>query len=146
MNSTLLIVTLAVGAPALKDAPGAEASIVGEWVVESTTYAGRTRPYAGSQLRYVFTADGKWKIFRGEDQDGENQGYRTDSKATPWRIDLRSDATRTDVAPLHGIYKVEGDTLTLCYGREASAARPTAFAAPRGSDVIMYVLKQVKKD
>jgi uncharacterized protein (TIGR03067 family) len=41
-----------------------------------------------------------------------------------------------------GIYRIDGDTLTLCY-RSASDGRPAAFAAPPGGGVITEVYKRV---
>jgi uncharacterized protein (TIGR03067 family) len=39
---------------------------------------------------------------------------------------------------VHGIYKIENDTLRMCYG-PANKPRPTEFAAPKGSEVFNEV-------
>jgi uncharacterized protein (TIGR03067 family) len=44
-----------------------------------------------------------------------------------------------------GIYKLEGDTLTVCYREpHADVKRPTEFATKKGDDVILVVFKKKK--
>jgi uncharacterized protein (TIGR03067 family) len=44
----------------------------------------------------------------------------------------------------HGIYRLEGSTLTLCYG-PIERPRPTEFAAPKGSGVFLETWTVEKK-
>ena len=144
MGATLLFAVLTIGAPALKEKPKADNDIVGEWVLESMTSGGRGRPQANaSPLRYTFTADGKWTVTRGELTLGSGmRGYFTDPKKNPATIDLISDTTEQEQSPRLGIYKVEGNILTLCLGRESD--RPTAFEATARPRTTLYVFKRVK--
>jgi uncharacterized protein (TIGR03067 family) len=41
-----------------------------------------------------------------------------------------------------GIYKLDGDTLTICRAQRAEKDRPTEFAAPAGSGLILVVWKR----
>jgi uncharacterized protein (TIGR03067 family) len=143
MNAVLLGIALAVAAPALKEK--VEPDIVGEWVAESIQSTGRTRPPSSGELRYVFAADGKWTVYRGEFRIGSgSRGYNTDPKKSPATIDLISDTTEQEPSVSHGIYKIEGDRLTLCVSRGRSS-RPTRFEVSEESPGALYVFKRAKK-
>jgi uncharacterized protein (TIGR03067 family) len=44
--------------------------------------------------------------------------------------------------PMLGIIKVEKDVITLCFPDSPTAARPKEFASPKGSEVMILVLKK----
>ena len=140
MNVTLALV-FALGAPGLKDPPAKPNPLVGEWVQVSVALAGKTR--TDSAYRYEFTADGKWlRHFRDKKLQGDSQ-YSIDLKADPSAIDLK---TRADWPSIQGIFKVEGDTLTIAEAQDGRTVRPTDFEIPKDSKVAVYVFKRVKKD
>jgi uncharacterized protein (TIGR03067 family) len=145
MNATLMIAAaLTISAPALKDPPKKANDLTGEWVVESTTSAGRMLAVTGN-LVYTFTPDGKWLIHRdGMELPATNRGFANDPKPNPPTIDLMSNGTRPETARL-GIYKVEADTLTICVGA-AKAGRASDFASTADNRYMIYVLKRKKKD
>ncbi|HJZ93158.1 MAG TPA: TIGR03067 domain-containing protein [Gemmataceae bacterium] len=147
MNATVLAgLALVVSAPALKEPPKKPHELTGEWVMESTTVAGTTRPAPGGELVYEFTKDEKWLIRRAEKElAAANRGYKADPKAETPTIDLMTDVTRPDVTRREGIYKIEGDTLTICLAN-VKQPRPTRFESTAGDRNLIYVLKRKKKD
>jgi uncharacterized protein (TIGR03067 family) len=146
MHVSLLAITLVVAAPALKDKPKADNDIVGEWVMESMTSGGRVRPNANpnpTPQRYIFTADGKWSVIRGELTLGDGiRGFFTDPKKNPPTIDLIMDVTEQEPTIRAGIYKIDGNILTLCLARDTE--RPTAFEAKARPRTTLYTFKRAK--
>jgi uncharacterized protein (TIGR03067 family) len=137
-----LIATL--GAPALKE-PAPAARLAGEWVAESVVHNGQVDPQP-QQLRYTFTAGGKWVVVRdGRELDGNNRGYVLDPKARPAIVDFTLDRARADAPKLLSIYRLEGDTLTMCIAMKGRP-RPTAFESPDGAHLSLIVFKRVRKE
>jgi len=143
--SLLIGLALAVGAP-LKDAPAKDPpSIVGEWVGEKAVAGGKERPVPEGGITFTFTADGKMVVKEGNREKGDTGSYKADPKKDPAEIDIIPPADKKDPT-VQGIYKLDGDTLTLCFGRgKAGAARPSKFESPEGSDTIVITLKRAKK-
>jgi uncharacterized protein (TIGR03067 family) len=139
-----LLLAFALAAPALKDAPKKGGDLTGEWVVESVVYGGRPRAPQKDPLRYVFDADGTWTIYRGERKPPGNRAYRTEPDAEPPAITLKYDAAEQDGPESLGIYRLDGDTLTMCYNRPGVSKRPTEFASPEGSGTSLMVLKRAR--
>jgi uncharacterized protein (TIGR03067 family) len=139
----LLAAALAVSAPALKEKPKtAETEPTGEWEMHSTTVSGRQTVING-QLVYTFTKEGKWVMRRDGQELGIDRRVEFDAKAAQPTIDLILNP-QVATSRYQGIYKVEGDTLTISASR-GKAERPTTFESPEGSGITLYVLKRVKK-
>ena len=145
MNAALLLgVVVGVSAPTIKDPPKKPPAIVGEWELESLTVDGAEAP--PERLRYKFSADGKWVICCGtREMTGLNRGYEVDAKANPPRIDLVTDTRLKDSIRTEGIFKLDGDTLTLCTAA-VSSKRPTGFVSSTDKRANLYVFKRVKKE
>ena len=145
--TNLLFVVLVVGAPALKDKPTPADGLVGEWVVESFLDHGQARRFPG-EARLTLTADGGFAFaIRGFESDKQPSRYATDPKASPPAFDL----IRSELPPgwklgnreWVGIYKLDGDELTICY-RRWTDPRPTEFRAEKDSGQCLMVLRRAK--
>jgi uncharacterized protein (TIGR03067 family) len=80
---------------------------------------------------------------RGDVKEGSSI-VALDHKAKPAAIILKI-TTGADVdRVVKGIYKLEGDTLTICVA-EPDKDRPTAFASKEGTGHTLLVFKRVKK-
>ena len=144
MQATLyLVVVLALGAPASKEnVKKNPPSIEGEWLAESMIDNGRPRPIRDGEISFTFTKD-KDYIVGDNGMKCEASPFRVDIKKTPHEIDL-------DIACgfiLRGIFKIEGDTLTLCTANPlGGVARPTEFESAERSGRRLFVFKRAKKE
>ena len=59
-------------------------------------------------------------------------------------IDMKPSAGRYKDKTLQGIYKLDGDTLTIAFSSEPGKDRPTSFESTAGSGVVIAVHTRVK--
>ncbi|MSR53140.1 MAG: TIGR03067 domain-containing protein [Gemmataceae bacterium] len=143
MYSTLLLgLAVAVGAPGAKDPPKKEAAIVGEWLTISLSAGGMDLPQPkDKELRFTFAADGKLTVL--DDKMTEVSTYTVDAKKSPAEIDMTPVADSKDL-PIMEIFKIDGDTLTLCVVEGKKDPRPTKFESPKDSRTMLLTLKRDK--
>jgi len=142
MNALLVAgLILGIGAPAPKEAPKkAPPSIVGMWETKTWTVFGMElhRP-----TLLEFTTDGQFNITQMERTQVAQHKYKLDATKDPAEVDqlFRGDEDQI----LKGIYKIDGDTLTVCIEVGFDSKRPTNFESVKGSRIVMWTLKRVEK-
>ena len=134
---------LVASAPGLKDPPKKDPTIVGEWVLESAMVGGNPAPIDKAKLRVTFRADGTSTAKEGDRPTKEDSTYTIDPKKDPPEIDL-TPRNQGNGNAASGIFKIDGDTLTICFSM--GGARPKAFASPAGEMTILMTFKRAKKD
>jgi uncharacterized protein (TIGR03067 family) len=141
MQASLLIVILSLGAPASKDPPPKEPSILGEWVAVSQEANGKpATPFADV---LVFKPDGKWeRVFEGRALRNCEK-YEFGATAKPATLSLIF-TPETNVAGAFGIIRVDGDTMTFSFGYN-SRVRPQTFTTEAGSGNSVLVLTRKAK-
>jgi uncharacterized protein (TIGR03067 family) len=146
-SSLLLGLAVTIGAPAAKDPPKKkEATIVGEWVGEKAVAGGMNLPIPDGGIVFTFATDGVLTVREGNKGMPDTGSYKADPKKDPAEIDLTPQPNKQEEVTLQGIYKLDGDTLTLCFRHGAPGTeRPTNFESPAGSDVIVMTLKRKKE-
>lgn len=140
MTPTILTLALAIGAPALKDKPNPQ-DLHGEWEFDKPEAPGT--PGAGEFYRYRFNKDGTWQVFRGDKEMAPRRNFKFDPDARPPTIDFSTPPARDNSPTLLGIYKIEGDRLTICSGYPADP-RPGDFTTGPGGGRSVKLLRRVK--
>jgi uncharacterized protein (TIGR03067 family) len=142
MFSTLFAgLALVAGAPALKDPPAKPATVEGEWTVESVLVGGKPDGVIQQNPinKIVITSD-KWIVVRGGKPAYETN-LTLDPKQDPPHLDLAAPIQGADVTK--AIYKLDGDTLIICYVQGGD--RPAKVESPTDSNVRMVTLKRLNK-
>ena len=85
--------------------------------------------------RYTVTLNGKIE---------EEGTLKTDTSTKPARIDLKVEKGKHKGKSVEGIYRLDGDTLSISIGRPGHKERPGAFTSKEGSDCTAFVLKRQK--
>ena len=136
LASTLSLACIFVAAAA----PCRAGELDGAWTGDTlvTMQGTRADDYAKS-LQWVFDGE-KFKLLVGV---RTSEGKCTiDEKATPKAIDIYASTGDGPQVEVGGIYKVDGDTLTVCYFTR-KGNRPTEFKG--GDEKVLLTLKKNKK-
>lgn len=150
MNTMFLGLAIAVAAPAPKDSPKKENALLGEWVLESMSFAGKPINSPG-ETKHEFAAGGKYSLLiDGKKGKCKFSQFEVDAAADTPTVDLIEEPTpigggrARPGSIMRGIYKIDGERLTICFGPEIGD-RPTKFESPDGSKITLMTLKRAKK-
>jgi len=146
MTASLIVgLALAVAAPGPKDAAKPAAKLEGEWVVEKFEGPKEDAPPGSITLKF---SDNHITIFEPKRERPEEADYTVDLTKKPAQIDLRPVQRGGGAKPelvVYGIFAIEGDTLTLCIGKDG-ADRPTELRGNAEKGIMLITLKRVKAD
>ena len=133
---------LAPAAPALKDPPPKEPPIIGEWLRVGHTEAWAAVGPDGEPHHQIFRPDGEWEYTYGGRQGAAGRkSYVINRGQNPSTIDIHTDPAGSP--QWRGIYKVEGDTLTLCLVT-GDRERPKTFESTTERPTTVWIFKRVK--
>ena len=101
-----------------------------------------------AKVKLVFSDD-KMTLYPpdGDGTQTKEHTYTLDVTKTPKTLDatqLKADDGQ-EVSRINAIYKLDGDTLMVCFPIRLNEDRPTKFEAPADSGFALLTLKRVKK-
>jgi|SRR5688572_16325995 len=134
MNGVLLL-ALALGAPALKDKSAPAPPIQGEWKVKSRTDCGRP---STDQNRWIFAPGGTAEIHDPTGRVASTLTYTVASDGKLKTLDFYEAQGNGRADLRQAIYKIDGDTMTISWTL-GNTPRPTSFDPGTGHYVVTLV-------
>jgi uncharacterized protein (TIGR03067 family) len=121
-----------------------EEKVLGTWAVVSVEEGGHREEGEGiKEARMTFAADGKW-IWKTPGKGGKDGTYKGTYTLDPAKKPKEVTVTINNGETIKGIYKVDGDSLTIC-STDKDIERPSEFITKEGMFVTLIVLKREKK-
>jgi uncharacterized protein (TIGR03067 family) len=112
----------------------------GTWSVQTITRGGKDMPAdEAAKMKLVIDGEKFTPTISGKADEGDST-FKLDPAKKPATIDVTDK--KGEVVP--GIYKIDGDVLTIA-AHLGGKERPTEFAAPANTDIVLMVLKRDKK-
>jgi uncharacterized protein (TIGR03067 family) len=114
----------------------------GKWVLVSLVVDGKAAEEDEIKDRFL-VVKGERATFMYKDKERGAASLKVDPGQSPAHYDITYEDGPAKGTTLKGIYKFEGDTLTMCAGG-IGKGRPTEFASKPGSGAMLYVSKRAK--
>jgi uncharacterized protein (TIGR03067 family) len=151
MSGVLLLTMLTIAAPDRPDRSPTDIRplqerLVGQWQLVNSVISGQPQdPSTFPATVYTFTPD-KLVTRSAKQPDGVTFGVVLDITRAPAHITFLAGSTDPKT-PYPGIFKIDGDTLTLCFTRSPSGQRPPEFNSPMDTQqaVALFQFKRVGK-
>jgi uncharacterized protein (TIGR03067 family) len=133
------LVAFAVAAPAVA---ADKSPLEGKWTVTALTRDGKADKSLDGAVREH--AGDKYSVTPAAGSAAPKAEGTAVIDAEKKTIDMKPSAGRYKDKTLKGIYKIDGDTLTVAFSSDPDKDRPTAFESKDGSGVVVAVHTRAK--
>ena len=146
-RSLAVVAVLCLGGPLLADDKKNEADLkamVGNWRVEKAELGGKDITEALKVLKFNIREGDKYTAEHGNEKDDGT--FTVDAAKVPKELDVKPTGGPARGKTVKGIYKFDGDTLTICYEHDAEKGkRPEKFESKADTTLLLITYKRDKK-
>jgi uncharacterized protein (TIGR03067 family) len=132
---------LSTAAPAPKDDKDLK-KFEGDWTFTAWESRGQAVPREQLDIAKWLVKGDKYTFEMGEEK--EEGTIKLDPAKKPATIDFAITAGNDKGKDQPGIYKVDGDTITICLARPGGKERPTDFKSTEENGFILVTVKKAK--
>ena len=118
-------------------------ALVGNYRVAKAELGGKDLTEALKVLQFDITGPGKYTAQHGAEKDAGT--FAVDSAKTPKEMDVKATGGPQKGKTVKAIYKLDGDTLTVCYDHDKPDNRPAKFESKEGTTVLLITYQREKK-
>jgi uncharacterized protein (TIGR03067 family) len=137
-----LFVSTAVGQKP-DDAVAAELkALVGKYRVKKAEVGGKDVTEDFKEMKFEVTGPGKYVVQFGEEKDDAT--FTVDVTKKPKEMDIKSTGGPLKGKTVKIIYKLEDDTITVCFDHDKPENRPMKFETKEGTMLVLIVYKREK--
>ena len=142
----IILLGLAVNAFCVEAPAPANTPLEGEWTMVGGEFNGKPLPEKIIKSVDRVVIHGKdWTEYSTTPGEPDRYTIVTGEKAAPKTLDRTDlDPAAGDKKLIVGIYKIEGDKLTICERRPGQADRPTEFRSDQSTMIREYRRKAAK--
>jgi uncharacterized protein (TIGR03067 family) len=120
-------------------------AMTGTWKVEKAEFAGNDATALLKELKLIVSEGGKYAVEIGKEKDEGT--VIIDVSKKPKEMDIKPTVGPNKGKTIKTIYKLDGDTLTVCYNLDTEkGARPEKFESKAGdTKSFLVTYKREKK-
>ena len=133
---------LLVGQPKKDEVKDPALELQGGWKMVLLFVSGEEVPADQAQSGELVVVDNEYRPKLGATVEAST--FKIDATKKPKAIDFTYTSGFSKGKTIKGIYKIDGDDLTICRGLSPENDRPDEFAAPTGSELLLVVWKRSK--
>jgi uncharacterized protein (TIGR03067 family) len=139
---TILAAACLLPAAVAQDAKTDRDQLQGNWEMTAMTIDGREAPAEKTKAYRLRVRDDEYVVH--ETDSKRELKFKIDPSQTPKAMDLTYQSGENKGRVNRAIYRLDGDTLTMCRHRQADQDRPAEFESKPGSGLVLTVWKRVK--
>ena len=137
-----IAIGLLVSQPKKDEVKDPALELQGGWKMVLLFVSGEEVPADQAQSGELVVVDDEYRPKLGATVEAST--FKIDATKKPKAIDFTYTSGFSKGKTIKGIYKIDGDDLTICRGLSPEKDRPDEFAAPTGSELLLVVWKRSK--